>query len=78
MYLHFDSRYMFYMILCFIKGRKPIMDMMFPIKSKHMYGRNIYIFIYTYLKLMLGVKAWNFIALKCICIVHAFMKLYIQ
>ncbi|KAF0760009.1 non-lysosomal glucosylceramidase, partial [Aphis craccivora] len=31
-------RYLFYMLLCFLKGQKPIMDFLFPIKSKHMYG----------------------------------------
>lgn len=28
------------MLYCFIKGQKPIMDFIFPIKSKHMYGKN--------------------------------------
>ncbi|VVC26259.1 Hypothetical protein CINCED_3A006003 [Cinara cedri] len=31
-------RYLFYMLLCFLRGRKPIMDFLFTIKSKHMYG----------------------------------------
>lgn len=36
------------MLYCYIKGKKPIMDFVFPIKSKHMYGKNYLKFFYIF------------------------------